>query len=69
VTNNLDEDSSIHWHGLLVPFPMDGVPGISFPASRRARPSSTSSRSSSRAPTGITAIRASRSRADFTGRS
>ena len=31
VTNNLDEDSSIHWHGLLVPFQMDGVPGISFP--------------------------------------
>jgi FtsP/CotA-like multicopper oxidase with cupredoxin domain len=26
VTNNLDEDSSIHWHGLLVPFPMDGFP-------------------------------------------
>jgi CopA family copper-resistance protein len=31
VTNNLDEDSSIHWHGLLVPFQMDGVPGVSFP--------------------------------------
>ena len=31
VTNNLDEDTSIHWHGLLVPFHMDGVPGISFP--------------------------------------
>ncbi len=31
VTNRLDVDSSIHWHGLLVPFPMDGVPGISFP--------------------------------------
>ncbi|MEJ7777774.1 MAG: copper resistance system multicopper oxidase [Sphingomicrobium sp.] len=31
VTNTLDEDSSIHWHGLLVPFAMDGVPGISFP--------------------------------------
>ncbi|HVI97465.1 MAG TPA: copper resistance system multicopper oxidase [Sphingomonas sp.] len=31
VTNQLDEDSSIHWHGLLVPFPMDGVPGVSFP--------------------------------------
>ena len=31
VTNNLDEDSSIHWHGLLVPFQFDGVPGISFP--------------------------------------
>ena len=31
VTNNLAEDTSIHWHGLLVPFHMDGVPGISFP--------------------------------------
>ncbi|MBV7257447.1 copper resistance system multicopper oxidase [Pacificimonas sp. WHA3] len=31
VTNGLDEDSSIHWHGLLVPFQYDGVPGISFP--------------------------------------
>ncbi len=31
VTNTLDEETSIHWHGLLVPFQMDGVPGISFP--------------------------------------
>ena len=31
VTNNLDEDTSIHWHGLLVPFLMDGVPGLTFP--------------------------------------
>ncbi|UVO49602.1 copper resistance system multicopper oxidase [Sphingomonas sp. SUN019] len=31
VTNDLDEDSSIHWHGLLVPFQYDGVPGVSFP--------------------------------------
>ena len=31
VTNNLVEDSSIHWHGLLVPFQFDGVPGVSFP--------------------------------------
>ena len=31
VTNHLDEDTSIHWHGLLVPFQYDGVPGISFP--------------------------------------
>jgi CopA family copper-resistance protein len=31
VENALDEDSSIHWHGLLVPFQFDGVPGISFP--------------------------------------
>ena len=31
VSNQLDEDTSIHWHGLLLPFQMDGVPGISFP--------------------------------------
>ena len=30
VTNNLDEDSSIHWHGIILPFQMDGVPEISF---------------------------------------
>ncbi|MBH1943737.1 copper resistance system multicopper oxidase [Erythrobacter sp. YJ-T3-07] len=34
VTNNLAEDSSIHWHGLLVPFQFDGVPGVSFPGIR-----------------------------------
>jgi len=31
VVNELDEDSSIHWHGLLVPAQFDGVPGVSFP--------------------------------------
>ncbi len=31
VTNTLPEDSSIHWHGILLPFQMDGVPGLSFP--------------------------------------
>jgi CopA family copper-resistance protein len=31
VENALDEDTSIHWHGLILPFHMDGVPGISFP--------------------------------------
>lgn len=30
VTNHLDVPSSIHWHGILLPFEMDGVPGISF---------------------------------------
>jgi len=30
VTNNLDETTSIHWHGLILPFNQDGVPGISF---------------------------------------
>ena len=31
VVNDLNEDSSLHWHGLLVPPTMDGVPGVSFP--------------------------------------
>ncbi len=30
VTNNLSETTSIHWHGLIVPFRQDGVPTISF---------------------------------------
>ena len=34
VHNLLKEDTSIHWHGLIVPFHMDGVPGISFPGIR-----------------------------------
>jgi len=35
VANGLkDEDTSIHWHGFIVPFQMDGVPGISFPGIR-----------------------------------
>lgn len=34
IENTLDEDSSIHWHGLILPFQMDGVPGVSFPGIR-----------------------------------
>jgi CopA family copper-resistance protein len=32
VTNRLmdTEHASIHWHGILVPFEMDGVPGVNF---------------------------------------
>jgi CopA family copper-resistance protein len=30
VTNRLSEPSSIHWHGVRTPSPMDGVPGLSF---------------------------------------
>ena len=30
IHNRLSEDTSIHWHGILLPFQMDGVPGISF---------------------------------------
>lgn len=32
VTNTIEnEHASIHWHGVLLPFQMDGVPGVSFP--------------------------------------
>jgi CopA family copper-resistance protein len=34
VENQLDEDTSIHWHGVLVPPRFDGVPGVSFPGIR-----------------------------------
>jgi CopA family copper-resistance protein len=30
VTNRLEETTSIHWHGIILPFEQDGVPGISF---------------------------------------
>jgi FtsP/CotA-like multicopper oxidase with cupredoxin domain len=31
VTNRLPVRTSIHWHGMIVPADMDGVPGVSFP--------------------------------------
>lgn len=31
VTNRLPVQTSIHWHGIIVPFQVDGVAGISFP--------------------------------------
>jgi CopA family copper-resistance protein len=31
VINRMAEPTSIHWHGIILPFAMDGVPGISFP--------------------------------------
>lgn len=35
VTNRLaTETTSIHWHGIILPFRMDGVPGVSFPGIR-----------------------------------
>lgn len=30
VANALEEDTSIHWHGIILPANMDGVPGLSF---------------------------------------
>ncbi len=34
VTNTLDEDTSLHWHGILLPNPMDGVPRVTYPGIR-----------------------------------
>ncbi|WP_412062237.1 copper resistance system multicopper oxidase [Rubrivirga sp. IMCC45206] len=31
VHNRLDENTSIHWHGLILPNAMDGVPHVNFP--------------------------------------
>ena len=31
VHNRLKEPTSIHWHGIILPFEMDGVPGVTFP--------------------------------------
>jgi len=30
ITNQLSEMTAIHWHGIILPFEMDGVPGISY---------------------------------------
>lgn len=30
VANTLNQDASIHWHGIVLPANMDGVPGLSF---------------------------------------
>ena len=32
VHNDLPEETSVHWHGLAIPNPMDGVPGVTTPA-------------------------------------
>ncbi len=34
VTNRLDVDTSIHWHGIILPNGMDGVPGLTYPGIR-----------------------------------
>ncbi|GHB29546.1 copper resistance protein A [Salinicola rhizosphaerae] len=31
VHNHMDTPTSLHWHGILLPFQLDGVPGVSFP--------------------------------------
>lgn len=34
VTNDLPQDTTVHWHGIRLPIEMDGVPGISQPPIR-----------------------------------
>src|ERR1700730_15983619 len=34
VNNNLDERTTVHWHGIRLPNAMDGVPGITQPSIR-----------------------------------
>ena len=34
VNNNLDEGTTVHWHGIRLPNAMDGVPGITQPSIR-----------------------------------
>ena len=31
VTNRMPEMTGLHWHGIILPNPMDGVPGLQFP--------------------------------------
>jgi len=31
VTNRMSVPTSIHWHGIILPYQMDGVPGVSYP--------------------------------------
>lgn len=38
VHNQMDESTSIHWHGLLVPFEMDGVRALALMAFLRTAP-------------------------------
>lgn len=69
VTNQIaNVTTSIHWHGLLLPFRMDGVPGVSYPASAPARRSPIGFRFGKTAPIGITATRRGRNNLDSMGR-
>ena len=34
LTNNLPVLTGVHWHGIIIPNPMDGVPGLEFPGIR-----------------------------------
>ncbi len=70
VTNRLRVPTSIHWHGIILPADMDGVPGLSFRRHRARRDLRLPlPGAASRARTGTTRIRAFRSRPGCTARS
>ena len=70
VRNTLDEDTSIHWHGIILPANMDGVPGLSFHGIRPTRDLHLHVHGETgRAPTGTTATPVSRSNGASTVRS
>ncbi len=62
VKNNLEDSSSVHWHGLLVPNAMDGVPYLTQEPISRVGRSRTSSRSGTRARTCTTLTTTRRTR-------
>jgi FtsP/CotA-like multicopper oxidase with cupredoxin domain len=69
VTNALDEDTSIHWHGIILPNEMDGVPGVTFAGIPPRTTFTYRYPLSSTVRTGTTATRGCRSRSVTTRRS
>jgi FtsP/CotA-like multicopper oxidase with cupredoxin domain len=69
VRNTLERHpTSIHWHGILLPANMDGVPGLSFNGIGPGETYHYHFQLKQSAPTGTTAIRCSRSRPACTAR-
>jgi len=62
VSNRLSAPSSIHWHGIIVPADMDGVPGLSFEGIGPGATYVYRFKVNQSAPTGITVIRGSRNK-------
>jgi FtsP/CotA-like multicopper oxidase with cupredoxin domain len=56
VRNRLKENTSIHWHGIILPVNMDGVPGLSFHGIEPGGLYVYSFKVNRTAPTGITVI-------------
>jgi FtsP/CotA-like multicopper oxidase with cupredoxin domain len=63
VTNQLPQDTTMHWHGLAIRNNMDGVPYVTQNPIRAADRSATAMSSTSRAPTGTTPMSGSSSTA------